>query len=50
MAVAVGELSYTRTAAVAGVPEGTAMSRLQRARQRTSEHLERERLELGRNP
>ena len=46
--VDLGGLSYAQAAEVAGVPEGTVMSRLHRARKRIRERLEHEGFEPGR--
>ncbi len=48
--VDLGGLSYAQAAEVAGVPEGTVMSRLHRARRRMREQLERQGFEPGRQP
>lgn len=46
--VDIGRLSYAEAAEAAGIPEGTVMSRLHRARRKVRDHLERSGFERGR--
>lgn len=47
--VDIGGLTYAEAASVVGVPEGTVMSRLHRARRRVRAQLERSGLDAGRS-